>query len=267
MTGTMLALMLSATPIQVVVTDVRVEGGVEAAKGALVGEEVAKALPPEAYRVTTASQLASVLGLEKQRQLLGCDGDGSCAAELASALGAEIVVQVAVRKLDTGLRCDVVFISGREGTALERVSAEGKTDAALLERLHEEVEAAATRVFTRRRPGNTLEAGRPGFRRYAWAPALAGAALVGGGAVLFGITDQTWRTLNSRDGRVEDAQALADSGRTTQTAGWVLCSVGAAALVTSAAMLVFGAPTEARVMVAPVVSGGGGGLMISGALP
>lgn len=267
MTAIVLAL-LSVTPVQIIVPDVRVVGDLDPGQGSLVAEELARSLPTDAFRVTTSAQLATVLGLERQKQLLSCgDDSSSCTAELANALGAEVLTQTTVAKIDGGLRCNVVFISGRDGSSLDRISAEAPAFGALLERLHDEVEAAAARIFAKQRPGAALEPGRPGIRRSAWIPAVGSAVLLGTGAVLLGATANTWSTLSSRDGRVTDPVALGDSGRLTQTAGWVLCGVGAAALVSSVAIFVLGAPTPPRLVVAPVVSGGGGGLSFAMELP
>src|SRR5205823_914650 len=103
-------LLLLAIPVQAVVLDTRGVEGVDT----LVTEELARTLPPDAYKVTTAAQLSAVLGLERQRQLLGCtEESGSCVAELANALGADVVVQSTVARVGEGLRCNVVLVSGR----------------------------------------------------------------------------------------------------------------------------------------------------------
>src|SRR5262245_53582869 len=103
--------LVAATPVQTVVLDVRVLPGADANLGAVVGEEVARALPAGAFKVTTQQQLATVLGLERQRQLAGCSEEASsCAAEVASALGADVVVQTTLAKIADGLRCSVTFV-------------------------------------------------------------------------------------------------------------------------------------------------------------
>src|SRR5262245_60639309 len=43
--------------------------------------------------VTTPAQISAVLGVERQKQLLGCsDSSESCSAELAGALGVEALI-------------------------------------------------------------------------------------------------------------------------------------------------------------------------------
>lgn len=224
-------------------------------------------MPSSAFKVTTAAQLSAVLGMERQRQLLGCgEGSSSCAAELASALGADVVVQSTLARVGDSLRCTVAFVSGRDGATLERVAVDGPPGP-MFERLREEVGTTAAKLFTTLRPGNQLEPGKPGFRRYFWIPAVLAVGLGAAGGAMFAVREASWRTLNSREGRVTDPFGLAEAGRTQETLAFVLTSAGSVALLATAAVLIFGAPTEARVVVAPVVSGGGGGLVFSGVLP
>lgn len=255
--------------IKVVVLEPQSLGGAQ--QGALVAEEIARALPPSAFQVTTAAQLQAVMGLERQRQLLGCSEDSTaCVAELANALGTDVVVTSTLSRTSDGLRCNVVFMSGHNGTALDRVSVEAASDGQLFEKLFGEVSEAAARVFAAQRPGARLEPGKVGVRRYAWAPGLAALALGGGAAALFAVSNGTARTLENKQGLIEStssAYALAASGRTTETIAWVLAGTGVAALATAGLMFTAGAPTQARVVLAPVVSGGAAGVMISGAFP
>lgn len=257
---------LAVAPVPIAVVDVREVGDV-AGKGAIVSEEIARSLPVEAFKVTTAAQLTTLLGIERQRQLLACDEGGSCSAELANALGAEVVVQTTLSAVDKGLRCSAVFVSGRDGAALERVTVDAQALGALLAKLHEDTEAAAARVFTKLRPGNSIAPGRAGFRSLAWIPAVVGVLLGVAAGAMFAVTDGTYRTLMSRDGRVTDPQALASSGRTTQTVGWSLGGVGAVALLAAGAMFAFGAPVPPRVTIAPVAGAGAAGLSVSVVLP
>lgn len=267
MTALVMAL-LAVTPIPVVVLDARLVSGVEAGLATVVTEELARALPPEAFKVTTTQQLATVLGLERQRQLLGCGEETtSCVAEIASALGAEVVTQTTLAKIGAGLRCTTTFIGGRDGATLERVTVDASSEAALLALLHDEVQLAAPRVLAKLRPGHTLALGQPGVRRHAWIPAVVGGALAATGGALFAVTAQNWNNLSTDRMTTDEARALANSGRLTQTLAGVLTGAGAVALAASAAMFAFGAPTDARVLLTPMAGGGTAGLLLTGVLP
>lgn len=51
------------------------------------------------FRVTTAADMKAVIGVEEQKQLMGC-GDDACFAELAGALGADYIVTGSLARLD-----------------------------------------------------------------------------------------------------------------------------------------------------------------------
>jgi hypothetical protein len=262
-------LVFRVAPIQVVVLRTQALGGAEQA--ALVADEIARALPASAFKVTTSAQLETVLGLERQKQLLGCGEDSSsCTAELADALGADVVVNSTLARTSDGLRCSVVFLSGRDSSSLERVSVEGATDGALFEKLFVEVSEAGARLFAAQRPGARLEPGKPGVRKYAVVPAIAALALGGAAGAMFAITADSARALESRNNQFNDTQevaARASSGRTTQTLAWVFAGTGVAALVAAGLVFTLGAPTEPKVALAPVVTANGGALIISGVFP
>lgn len=263
-----IVLVLAAGPLSAVLTEVRPFGGATVDQAGLVATTIAKAMPTEAFKVTTAGDLAAVLTAERQRELLGCSENSSeCAVELANALGSDIMVLATLGKLDTNFSVSVAFIAGRTGTALARITADAPTVDGLLAKLPDEVSAAAAKVYAAQRPGEVLLPGTRGIRRWAWLPAAGGAALAVTAAILFAVTGNTWALLNSRTQSVDDPDALAQSGRSTQTAAWVLGSVGVAALVAAAGMFTFGAPVAPRIMVAPVASPAGAGVSVSGVWP
>lgn len=67
--------------------------GLEAKYGEFLTEHLAGAIREGGATTVTAREMAAVLGLERQRQLLGCTDAGStCMAELAAAMGSDFVV-------------------------------------------------------------------------------------------------------------------------------------------------------------------------------
>lgn len=63
--------------------------------------------------VVSASEVRNVLGLERQRQLLGCKED-SCLAELSGALGADLLLTSEVGRLGDRFRVDLRLVDGRK---------------------------------------------------------------------------------------------------------------------------------------------------------
>ena len=76
----------------------------------------------ETYDVTGASDLAAMLGLERQKQLLGCGGDTACAVDIAGALDANRLLTGSLSKVgDTWLLTFSLF-DVRTSTTLYRAS-------------------------------------------------------------------------------------------------------------------------------------------------
>jgi hypothetical protein len=65
---------------------------VPAERAAYATEQLGIALLNEGLVVTTPSDIRALLGLERQKQLLGCDEGASCLAELSGALGAGAII-------------------------------------------------------------------------------------------------------------------------------------------------------------------------------
>src|SRR5438309_267107 len=64
------------------------------AMGGLFADHLAKQLELHGLKVTSRSEMQALLGLERQKELMGCSDEStaSCLAELAGALGADGVL-------------------------------------------------------------------------------------------------------------------------------------------------------------------------------
>lgn len=76
------------------------------------------------FRVISSKEIVTLIGLERQRQLLGCSEDSSCMAEIANALGSELVVSAAVGKVGSTYLVSVRLIDGRTSRTAARANAE-----------------------------------------------------------------------------------------------------------------------------------------------
>src|SRR5687767_1886131 len=101
---------------------------------AFLSEYFAQALSDTGeVRVTTAAQMATLLGMERQRQLLACDETSStCLAELAGALGADGIVSGNVAKVDGGFAATVRAVRSN-GTPIAGYTTRVSSDGALLD--------------------------------------------------------------------------------------------------------------------------------------
>lgn len=79
-------------PLKLVAPGLQVVG-LDPKIGDFLTEHVAQQMKLAGVDIITQREMASLLGLERQKQLLGCsDASSSCMAELASALGADGVL-------------------------------------------------------------------------------------------------------------------------------------------------------------------------------
>ncbi len=77
--------------------------GIEASEGKAISQNLIGILGSEAsrlgYDVITTADIESMLSYEKQKDLLGCQDDTACLAELGGALGADLMIAGSVGKL------------------------------------------------------------------------------------------------------------------------------------------------------------------------
>lgn len=79
----------------------------------------------ERFKVIGASDVASMIGMERQKQLLGCTDEesSSCMAELSGALGAPFMLAGALSRAGTKLRLDLKLLRADRGEVVAREGA------------------------------------------------------------------------------------------------------------------------------------------------
>lgn len=86
-------------------------------------------------QVTAAEDIAAVIGLERQKQLMGCADDSSCMTEIASALGADGIITGKLAKLGDTYACNIKIIDAKSGKSIALYSATAPSEGAVLEML------------------------------------------------------------------------------------------------------------------------------------
>ncbi|MDP1821658.1 MAG: hypothetical protein Q8L48_00365 [Archangium sp.] len=218
--------------------------------------EVARVLRGEGFEVISSRDIATVLGFERQKQLLGCAEDANaCMTELGAALGCDGILTANLARLDDTYQGSLRILS-TDGRTLadERVEATGQ------KALAEALEAAALRLVKKLRP----QVPPPGPRRLSWIPLAAGVALGVGAGVSLGVANSNFVQLDA-SGEAKALQ-LANEGKALQGAGWAMAGVGAAALAGAALMFALGGdPPPVTPQVS--VTSGGAALSLTGAFP
>jgi hypothetical protein len=125
---TVLSLLLltlcGAEPITIATPGLNVSGLERGTADALV-QRLAAGLKGRGVSMTTPADVAVVLGLERQRQLLGCSSDSSnCAMELAAALNARVLLGGSIARVGAGYAVHTAWSRAR-ATAASQPSAHG----------------------------------------------------------------------------------------------------------------------------------------------
>ncbi|MBL8916864.1 MAG: hypothetical protein JNM17_39540 [Archangium sp.] len=88
--------------------------------------------PP--LRITTQRDIEQLLGLERQKQLLGCgENSSACLAELAGALGVDVVISGNVAKSDSGFIASIRALRTSNGEIIDSPTTRVATEAELLD--------------------------------------------------------------------------------------------------------------------------------------
>lgn len=242
---------LAATPVKVAAPDLQVIN-LDASRGSLFANHFAQQLIVLGLQVVSAQQISAVLGQERQKSMLGCaEGQGSCVAELAAALGSDAIVTGSIAQLSSGsLRVSITIVAGSDARPLSVLSSSASSEDGVFEVLSAEAPRMAQEVLAKLRPGTSLVLPTRGVRRSAWAPAVVGVAA---GAIGFALLASAWADSDQlRTGTqpltLMQARTIAQSGSARQTAGGVLISIGAAGLVSAALMFALGADTPAQLI-------------------
>jgi len=220
-------------------------------------DHLATVLREDGFKVITASEIVTMLGVERQAQLLGCsDAAKACMAELAESLGAELTVSASVAKLEDTFRLHLKLIRASTGAVVSETEVEASGERALLDALS----SAGHRLTEPLRPHLPTH-----YRRYSWIPFAGGGALVVAGVICFALAGSAYAHVQSElktpnDATRDPALKDASTGYAYQNTGWVLIGVGVAAAALGLTMVIFGAPhdtTSSTVSLVPAPNGFG----------
>lgn len=190
--------------------------------------------------VTSAAQIAAVIGAERQRQLLGCgESSNSCSAELAGALGADVIVIGTIAKIGDETAITLKAVDGRNSALLASMSAREVREEKLLDFLGNAAAELRASLLLKLRQVDVAASAPSRLGPAVWVPAAVGVAAGAASLGLFLSAKGIEGRLRSGDPSVGDRSAaveLAQSGNTQQVVSMVLLGVGVAALATAVAL-------------------------------
>ena len=217
-------------------------------------------------QVITKNEISSVLGLESQKQLLGCSESAtSCAAELGAALGVNAILTGSIAKTTAGYVINLKVISARDASTISVFSNRAPTDEVLFDYLKTSAQQLARTLKLERHEvaqpqqveATTLA---PTHRSSAWVPVAAvGGVLLIGSAVCFGLAKTSEAALTRGDPAItsrEQFSSTSATGRTMQAVSIGLLAGGLAAAATSAVLFAVLKSPDAPMVGLGVLNGG-----------
>ncbi|MDX2011269.1 MAG: hypothetical protein SFW67_13805 [Myxococcaceae bacterium] len=251
-----LALTQTAAPLQLAVVRLEPVNVSEALASALEETVGLRLAEGGLAKVTTRNDVIAMLGLERQRQLLGCSEGSNCTAELAGALGAEGIVRGEVAKLGDVYQLNVKVLSSSGAPLYSTLRRVGSEEALLREVDGVAREALASLRFKLRGIAPPEPVGP-------WVLVGVGGAVLVGGVIAEVLAVLDYTSLQSAT-EPNQLRRLRDEGKIKQTLGLSLMGVGAATL---AAGLVWRLLGVERGPVTAWVQPGAAGVVWAGAWP
>lgn len=222
--------------------------------------------------ITTQAEIAAVLGLERQKQMLGCaEDEASCLVELAGALGSDALVLGSLARVGADLVVSAKIVQSRDARTSASATRRVKSETELLDALSSLAVELRQKAGFQQAPQAALapvapvEAGRP-FGWVKWTAAGVGVAAAAGGGLLMGQAHNVRNALHATPNRTAaQLEELVDEGRLYQNVGMPLLIGGAVALAAAGGLFLWegAGTTSAGLSVSP----GGVALSFGGTFP
>jgi hypothetical protein len=260
MTVTVLWVILAASPVpRMALTDLA-PVQVSSAEAALFAEQLVQDFASLGLNVVSSRDLATLLGFERQKQLLGCNEE-SCLAELAGALGVDALLKGDIGKLGEGYALTLKVLNAHNASVVARWNGTVGSVAqlrGLIARGAREIAGQLTATSKGSPTAVDLNRGpEPMSRWWALVPgAVAVGSLVAGG-VFQSRAAEDLAALQSATFR-EDAVQARDDGIRQQNIARVGLVGGGIAVAATVAVLIFGSPSSSDGPMPSVAMGSSG---------
>lgn len=228
-------------------------------EGELRAESIGQMFTAHGVKVFSSRDLETMLGMERQKQLLGCSEDNQCLMEITSALGVDGVLVGDLGKFDAEYVLNLKVLSSSKGTVLALFNA--RCSAAQLETTFENgvrallrgVESNSPWRFTGSLEPIVVEAPVSPLRLVAIAPAVVG---VGGIVAALVLQFQAGTTYDAftdakKAGNGASANSLAVQGKSQELGSAIAFIGGGVALGAAVGLFFAGAPVQPTAMISP----------------
>src|SRR5579871_2182499 len=117
---------LAATPVKLAAPGIQTVG-IDAKLGDVYLQRIVTLAKQPELKVITHNDIEQVIGLERQKQLFGCE-NSNCMAELAGALGADAVLYGSLAKTGTSITLNLRAVRALDGSELASTSVRGQSE-------------------------------------------------------------------------------------------------------------------------------------------
>lgn len=179
----LVAAVSAATPVRVAVMPFQLTQVSDELAG-YAEDRLATELANHGFSVTTRSEIQALLGLERQKQLLGCSVDTSCVAEISAALGVEFILVGRLTRLGKRFEVDLRLVRQKDASVAARDARGIDDEARLGALLAESARALAGQVAV-------TEPVKPVAWRL-WVPVVTGGVLLAVGATFWGLAERSY---------------------------------------------------------------------------
>ena len=254
------AVLVSANPVKIVAPGWQFTG-LERTQGEIYEARFLTLLGERSrLDVVTQRDVEAALGLERQRQLLGCDsGSKECMAELTSALGASVVLSGSLAKTEKSYVVTLRAVNTTTGTAYATATARLGGEDALFSWLEQEAVSFADRLR------DSFDASKSVHYRYEtwpWVAIGGGVLAFAAGATLFGLSRIDLSTI--RGSPPPPGDPLITGGQFKQDFGVALGIGGLAVVAAGVGLLLWTREPQRTIEVAVAPMAGGGLLSVGG---
>lgn len=258
----LLPLALAALPMKVVAPTFST-AGVPEDKVHYFTVHFATKLRAQGVEVITSEEIGTLLGVERQRELLGCTGESSeCLTELSNALGTNATARGSVALIGGQYRVSITVLSNA-GKVLGEYSSPGTDEGGVLEALTDAAAQLAVALGVRPAPVAVAVEKPSRLRARAVVPFVVGVVVAAAGVVLLAEAGVAYGQLSgSMQFAPGEGQSLAARGSVFNALGWVGLGLGVASMALGAVLFALdGSAAQPAVALVP----GGAVLGVRGA--
>jgi TolB-like protein len=106
--------------VKIAVMDVRNVQGVAEGTSTILSDIIVSEVAKARFEVISKSDIAAMVGFEKEKQMLGCSDDSKCLAEIGGALGVDYMLTGQVGQIGTRYRISLLLVDSKKAKVAAR---------------------------------------------------------------------------------------------------------------------------------------------------